>query len=302
MSLQSLGEFGLIDRLRQKIAVKGPVVVGIGDDTAVLKLDPKKRTLITTDMLVEGCHFTRKDATPQEIGWKAMAVNLSDIAAMGGWPTAAVVAVGLPPKFSEKDADGLYQGLAGAAHCFDVVIAGGDTNASDKLVVAVTLLGEVEPGNAVLRSGTKPGDAVWVTGWLGGSLKSRRHLRFMPRVREARWLVSNFRVRAMMDLSDGLSSDLRRMAGESGVGFRIEADRLPVAEGSTPAGALSDGEDFELLFTLPARESAKLEKARNKPARMTRIGSVTAKSRGIVLVQHGKEKKLAEKGFDHFRR
>lgn len=302
MSLSRLGEFGLIDRLRSKISTKYPVVVGIGDDAAVLKSNSKMLTLATTDMLIEGRHFRLGEATPEEIGWKAMAVNLSDIAAMGGKPTVAFVALGLPRSFGVKQVDAFTRGLLGAADCFGVTVAGGDTNSSDRLVVAVTLLGEVEPKRLTLRSGARPGDAVWVTGWLGGSLRSRRHLRFMPRVREARWLVSHFKIHAMMDLSDGLSSDLRRMATESGVGFRMDAARIPVSANSNCAGALSDGEDFELLFTLSPAESKKL-KARKKPVLMSCVGTVQSKNKGIVLVdEKGLQKPLAEKGFDHFRR
>jgi thiamine-monophosphate kinase len=299
-SVRKLGEFGLIDRIRGRVKARRPVLVGIGDDAAVLKTNPKWLTLMTTDMLVEGRHFRLGEARPEEIGWKAMAVNLSDIAAMGGRPTAAVIAVGLPEKFPLRSADALYEGLAKAADRFGVAIAGGDTNASDRLVIAVTLLGEVEPARAVLRSGARAGDAVWVTGSLGGSLKSRRHLHFVPRVDEARWLVSHFKIRAMMDLSDGLSSDLRRMAAESRTGFRIEAGRIPVAAGSDLSGALSDGEDFELLFTLSAAESEKLA-ARKKPMAMRRIGTAVPEKRGITLVdEEGREKSLLEKGFDHF--
>lgn len=304
-SMRRVGEFGLIERLRAKTKTAAPVVVGIGDDAAVLRVRPGWDQLLTTDMLVEGRHFRLKDATLEEIGWKAMAVNLSDIAAMGGLPKAAVVAVGLPKRFSVRQAESLFRGLSKAARRFGTGIAGGDTNASNKLVIAVTLLGEVERGRAVLRSGARVGDEVWVTGRLGGSLASRHHLRFTPRVREARWLIENFKVHAMMDLSDGLASDLRRMAQESGVGFRIDGQAVPRAVyPKSPVSlkaALSDGEDFELLFTMPARESQKLRRSR-RPVLMTPIGTVTHRGRGIRLAFAGKERPLEEKGYDHFKK
>lgn len=295
-TLKDIGEHGWI-RMAKKYSH------GIGDDTAVLP-GTRKDQLLTTDMLLEGRHFRLGEATAFEIGWKAMAVNLSDIAAMGGAPVAAVVSLGAPMSMSVKFLKELYRGLRTAARRFGAEIVGGDTNASKYLTLAVTMLGEVEKGKAILRSGAKAGDWLFVSGALGASYRSKKHLRFLPRVREARWLVKNFNVHAMMDLSDGLASDVRRICEESRTGVILSERALPFSAKTRSAGqALTEGEDFELLFTLSAKEgSALLRKKipRGFPS-FSHVGWIVKGSRVEWLRKNGRLQKLSLKGFDHYR-
>ena len=252
-------ELDWIETARKLCAKKSTFVKqGIGDDAAVLRWTSKKDLLITADMILEGRHFRDED-NAFAIGWKAMAVNLSDIAAMGGLPTSAVVSLGVPPRAKTGRLKEIYRGILSSAACFGVCVVGGDTNASKSWVIGLTLLGEVERGKALLRSGAKPGDRIFVSGALGGSYRSGKHLSFTPRIREARYLARAFRVSAMMDLSDGLSSDIRRICEESGVGAVLDSRLIPRSSRSVSLeGALSDGEDFELLFTVPPRDAARL--------------------------------------------
>ena len=291
----SLSEFDLIARLRKKTRTRSNVLVGIGDDTAVIRAGAKD-LLFTTDMLIEGRHFRRRDASLYEIGRKALAVNLSDIAAMGGVPTQAVIAVGLPKSLSGRSFEELYDGIRDLANKFRVDLVGGDTNHSEKLIVSVALLGEVEKGKALLRSGARVGDAVLVSGELGGSYASKKHLNFIPRLREARHLAKYFHVHAMMDLSDGLASDARRLAEESRVGILIEESRLPVSRAAkSTAQALTEGEDFELLFTLSEKEARRLSK------KFTVVGRVLPRSQGVKLLKKNGSRAALTGGFDHFR-
>lgn len=293
-----ISEFGFIQKIRKQIKASPPVKTGIGDDAAVLR-GTREDILFTTDMLIEGRHFRLNEASLFEIGKKAVAVNISDIAAMGGVPLHAVVAVGLPERFSAREAGALQDGIRFMARKFKVNIVGGDTNASDKLIVSVALLGAVAGNKAILRSGAKAGDCVWVTGSLGGSYPSGKHLNFTPRIAEARHLIKNYDVHAMMDISDGLASDLFRMAGESRVGFDIDSDKIPLSSRKiTLKEALNDGEDFELLFTLSLEDSLRLKKNRKVKnlSKFVEIGKVTQARQKVRL----DGKLMKEGGFDHF--
>ena len=312
MKLKDIGEFGLIDELKKRAFTGAETVVGIGDDAAVL-VSPREGmlTLLTTDMLVEGTHFDLSRSTPYQVGWKAIGCSLSDIAAMGGLPRAAAISIGARGDVGVDFCTELYRGINDLARRFSCGVVGGDTVRSGRaLVISVSVVGEVERDRVALRSGARPGDSVWVTGRLGGSLRGR-HLNFTPRIEEARFLVGRFPVRAMMDLSDGLGSDLYRMAEASRVGFRIERERIPVSpdaregadEASALKGALYDGEDFELLFALQpsCREE---EFTREFSSRFTcgvsRIGTVVDPGRGITLIGPEGETPLEEGGFSHF--
>jgi thiamine-monophosphate kinase len=311
-TLRDIGEFALIEELKGRAFAGRGTIVGIGDDAAVLEPSGAGRLLLfTTDMLVEGTHFDLATATPYRIGWKALACSLSDIAAMGGLPRAAVVSLGAPGDLGVDFCRELYRGMDDLARRFDCGIAGGDTVGSRAgLIVSVAMLGEVERERLALRSGARPGDGLWVTGRLGGSL-SGRHLAFVPRILEARFLVEHVPVKAMMDLSDGLGSDLFRMAAASGAGFRICGERIPVdreAVGSADAEAalgkaLYDGEDFELLAAIdPSFDDGILR--RDFSARfdcgITRIGTVMGKAHGVTVSMPGGEKQLREGGFEQF--
>ena len=307
-SLRQLGEFALIRAIQKRIRSRDrSVLVGIGDDCAVLRGDdPDKVLLYTCDPVVERIHF-RPNTPPRRVGWKAMARNLSDIAAMGGLPRWAIVSLGLRRSTSLHDVEQLYDGLQAAAQKFGCTIVGGDTTrVRREQFVVVSMLGEVERNRLVLRSGAHLGDSVFVTGMLGGSLRGK-HLTFMPRIAEARWLSANFHVHTMIDVSDGLSSDLRRLveANNAGIGFEIFAAEVPIARAARGSlhAALNDGEDFELLFTLDPRDVTRLRRAWVKRFKLplTEIGRVV-RSRGKVTLisREGTKQVLPAKGYDHF--
>ena len=303
--VKDAGEFNLIRRIRAKTRVDRTVLAGIGDDTAILKTDPSKELLFTTDMIIQDKHFRLKDATAYEIGRKALAVNLSDIAAMGGIPRHAVVSIGFPGDLSQKFVTDLYEGIRVLARKFHVNLVGGDTNASEKLVISIALLGECEKSKAVQRSGAKLGDVIFVSGELGGSYRSKKHVLFMPRIEEAQFLVKNFKLGAMMDISDGLAGDIHRIAEESRVGALLCREAVPVSKAASGfEAALTDGEDFELLFTLSPREAARLHLSpfQIKTNFFKPVGKIVEKKYGVCLVDTaGISKSLAEHGFDHFK-
>src|SRR3989338_6859221 len=186
-ALSRIGEFGLITRIGKRTRCDRSVLCGIGDDVAVLRGDSKKDLLFAADMLIEDRHFRMDEATPFEIGWKAVAVNVSDIAAMGGIPRHLVVSIGVPGSLSLDFIEAMYRGMRAVSKIYGVNLVGGDTNRADKLIVSVAILGEVPRGRAVLRSGARAGDVIFVTGGLGGSYKSGKHLRLRPRLKESRF-------------------------------------------------------------------------------------------------------------------
>ena len=227
------------------------VMTGIGDDCAVIRpMHGGKFQLLKTDALVEGIHFA-SGTPPERVGWKALCRPLSDIAAMGGSPLHAMITVAAPSSYLSSEWKALYRGIGKAAREFGVSVVGGETVRSPSpLFLSVSLTGTVPKSRLKLRTEAKPGDLICVTGKLGGSLKSGRHLGFKPRLKEGQWLGSRNEVTAMMDLSDGLGSDLPKLAAESGCSFRIDPDSLPRHRGCTAAEALADGEDYELLLTV----------------------------------------------------
>ena len=293
MKLAHYGEDRLIAELTRSLSVDASIQTGIGDDCAVVgrRGDPLWQ-LLKTDCIVEGIHFL-PDTVPRRIGWKALGRAISDIAAMGGIPRHALVTLAVSPEVEVSRLKGIYAGLKKVADRFNVRIVGGETScAPGSLFISIALTGEVEPARCVTRSGGRPGDLIYVTGKLGGSIRGH-HLDFVPRVEEARWLVGNFKLRAMMDLSDGLGADLPRLARASKTGFEIFEKALPCNKGCTAREALSDGEDYELLFAIAPRQAAALEAkwAEKFPKiALTRIGRLTDK-KPIAHTAHG---------YDHF--
>lgn len=281
----------MIDLISKQIRLTKSVIKGIGDDTAVLPLSKDKYQLLTTDMLAENVHFTRR-MKASDVGHKALACNISDIAAMGGRPTFAVVSIGLPNGLSAAYVKELYQGMQQLATRYKVSIVGGDTIKSDQIVINVALLGEVSKKDLVTRDGAKSGDWIFVTGALGGSLKSHHHLHFEPCVAQSQFLVKKFKPSAMMDISDGLAGDLNHLLKASKVGADLWYQDIPLNQGCSLAQALSDGEDFELLFTLSDARSAKLLdwQTKNKQWYFYPVGRITADPTQLVKV----------KGFTHF--
>ena len=302
--ISSIGERELIRRVARWAGGGGSVIKGSGDDCAVLKGTGRRHILFASDMLVERVHFT-SGADPSAVGWKALAVNISDVAAMGGVPRYAVVSLGLSPRTPLSFAKGFYRGFLRCGHRFGVRLVGGDTGRSQRIVIDVAILGEAEKSDLVYRSGARPGDQLFVTGRLGGSFKSGRHLTFTPRLKEARALTGLWKLNAMMDLSDGLKTDLDRLCEASGVGARIYAAQIPVHKGCSIAQALNDGEDFELLIAVSGRQAPGLLKWAGRRLRcgLTRIGEIIPHRKGSrvrLVAPDGKERPLPAGGFEHF--
>jgi thiamine-monophosphate kinase len=293
MKLSELGEDVIVHRLTRSLRLDRRVRLGAGDDCAVVETAGRLQ-LLKSDCLIEGIHFL-PDADPKWIGWKAMCRSISDIAAMGGTPLDALVTLAVRPETEFTWLQRVYAGLQTAAKIYQVNLVGGETARSPgPFFLSVALTGTVERGRYVGRSGGRNGDWLYVTGRLGGSIGGR-HLRFRPRVPEARWLVSHFPVHAMMDLSDGLASDLPRLAKASRLGFEVDLARLPLHRGSSPENGLRDGEDYELLFAVPtaAKKRLEIEWRRKFPKlRLTAIGR---------LVENGTAD-FSGKGYDHFAR
>jgi thiamine-monophosphate kinase len=309
-----MNEFELIAKLTQGLPTHAGVVVGPGDDCAVLDCgDPHRQLLFKTDAVVEGIHFTR-ETPPEKIGRKAIARGLSDIAAMAGTPSAALVTLGLPRSFDPAVVAQIYAGMNELAQAHGVAIVGGETTTNpEHLLISIALIGFVPHGKALLRRGAKVGDAIFVTGELGGSLAGK-HLDFTPRLAEARWLAEHFSIHAMMDLSDGLAGDLRHVLHASDVGAELLKSAVPISraarqiakrgDAAKPAfvAALTDGEDFELLFTVASKSAVPLLDAwKNQfpEVKLSCIGKIVAGD-GIRLRDQTGVRPLTAHGYVHF--
>jgi thiamine-monophosphate kinase len=310
-------EFRFIERLKSLIPGSLQGTFPIGDDAAVLAAGGGKALLVTTDCIVEGVDFVggRKGASPEAVGHKALAVNLSDVAAMGGKPLAFVAVFGIPGKTPEIWVERVARGMIRLAKTFGVSWVGGDLTRSDRFFVSIALWGEALKRKVIFRKGARPGDLIYVTGKLGGSL-SGKHLSFTPRLAEGRYLAETLRPTSMIDLSDGFIQDLGHLLKASGVGARVALDRIPISLAAwnlsrksrrkALESALADGEDFELLFTLPKKRGESLERIwpRKFPRlSLTRVGEVRS-GRGIIhWEERGKPLKrlwFRKKGFSHF--
>jgi len=305
-------ELEFIRRLRERLPSRqGDLLVGPGDDAAVIAWRSGADCVVTTDMLTDGVDFRLAEADPRRIGRKALAVNLSDLAAMGAVPVAAVVSLALPRTASLELAWELYEGLLPLAEEFDTRIAGGDTNAwGGGLVISVTAIGRTTERGPLLRSGARPGDAIVVTGEFGGSILGK-HFDFTPRVREALYLAAHYDVHAAMDVSDGLSLDLSRMCAESGCGAELQLQAVPVGAAAHAAAALdarsaspleralSDGEDFELLLAMPLDEARRAAADPSLGVQLTVIGRFTAEPGLAAIDGAGKRLPLAARGYEH---
>jgi thiamine-monophosphate kinase len=336
VKVDQLGEFGLIDRIHHGLPVPSKdVIVGIGDDVAVLRATPDRVWLATCDVQMEGSHFLRSDINPRELGMKSLAINLSDIAAEGGTPRYALVSLGLPTDLELEFIDELYAGLRSEADQFGVDIVGGNISRSRLgMFIDIFLLGEAPRGEILLRSGARAGDQILVTGTLGDaaagvamllnpSLKTsesyaavarnRYHLP-KPHVREGRAIAATRLATSMIDISDGLAGDLAHICEQSKVGARIVADKLPLASDNrllahTAHGddfyfALYGGEDYELLFTAPVANAALLAEQITRENRTTVsiIGEILPQSaeRQLIL-EDGRIVPLEGRGWDHFK-
>ena len=309
-----MNELELIHSLTANLATNQSVVTGPGDDCAVLAFGSSDEYLLfKTDAVVEGVHFT-PETEPERVGHKALGRCLSDIAAMGGEPKAAVVTLGLPPDHNPEFLGKMYAGMNRLASQFNVAIVGGETTAiAGQLFINVAMIGTVPRSHVVHRSGATAGDAIFVTGELGGSLAGK-HLDFTPRIMEARWLVTRFRITSMIDLSDGLAGDLRHVLRASRAGGELLSQAIPIsrpaklqARGESAAkpplfAALTDGEDFELLFTIRSADAVPLLDGWKKefPAvRLSCIGKITGESGLRIRDKHG-VRELNVSGYVHF--
>jgi thiamine-monophosphate kinase len=300
VELTDIGEDNLIAELTRSLRLDSRVKIGPGDDCAVVKFG-KRWQLLKTDCIVESIHFS-KESPAIWVGWKALCRAISDVAAMGGRPMDALVTIAVAPQVRLRWLRGVYSGLRKAAQRYDVNLVGGETSRSPgPAFISVALTGIVEKRRALLRSGGKPGDFLYVTGQLGGSIRGK-HLRFEPRLAEALWLADHFAINAMIDLSDGLGSDLPRLAKASSTGFEIDRERLPLSKGCSIEQAISDGEDYELLFAVPPEMVPTLEERWNKKfptLALTQIGRLIEPN----LQELGASgfDQLTDSGYDHFR-
>ena len=305
-------EFELIDWIRAQQKHGKRTRIGIGDDCAAIDFRPGETCLVTTDALVDGVHFDLGATPPELVGRKAIAVSLSDVAAMGGRAIAAVATTALPGSLAPSTAEGLCRGLMAACEEFRVDFVGGDiVSTPGQLTITTTVLGAAQKARLCRRSGAKVGDAVLVTGDLGGSILGK-HLYFTPRLREAQRLVTRFRVHAMIDISDGLSRDLSHILDESGgLGAELDAVSIPCSaaahERSRGTGkpslwhALNDGEDFELLFAASQRQARRITAQWRDRTRVSVIGTVTEKA-GIWMRQtSGRLCRVKIEGYEHLR-
>ena len=325
MRVAELGEHGLLARILQRLPPAGEsVLTGPGDDAAVIAPSRNTRLVVTTDAMVEGVHFSRAYSTPEEIGHRALAVNLSDLAAMGATPRWATLSLVLPAALRVEDVDRLVEGLAALARRYGVSVAGGNITRTDgPLVLDVTAGGEVGPRKWLTRSGARPGDALFVSGTVGAAraglemLKAgaqgdcARYKAPEPRVRLGVALGRARAVHAAIDLSDGLADGLHRMADASGVGVRVDADLLPIEPAARTwwsdrgvdavSAAVAGGDDYELLIAVPAKGAAALRAATRHAATppLTRIGAVTKDPHERVIVRGEKEEEIP-RGYEHF--
>ena len=330
MWLKEIGEFGLIHRIRDWMKPFDPdLVQGIGDDVAVIQMG-KRALLVTTDILIEDIHFMRSWIDPCSLGKKALTVNLSDIAAMGGIPKYFLISLGLPKDLPFSFISSFYRGLKGRARRYQVDLIGGDTSLSPKIVINICLLGEGTLQGLVFRKGVKVGDDLFVSGTLGDAalglkiLEQRekrespkelvkRHLNPSPRLTLGQTIARHRYANAMIDVSDGLLIDTSHLLEESGVGARIWEDRIPLSRAyrkwmntylKDPYSlALNGGEDYELLFTASPKLRKKiLSLAITSRVPITRIGEILPKENGLCLVRkNGKEISPSSLGFDHFK-
>ena len=304
---------------------RGPLTLGVGDDTALFRPQPGYETILTCDWFLEGTHFLRDKHPPDSVGWKCLARAVSDIAAMGGMPRCFLLSLALPSSLTGRWLDEFLRGLRRASRRFACLLAGGDTTQREEILINVTVIGEVRARHAVLRSGARPGDLVYISGRLGeaelglqllkgsSGLASRsnsftqKHLYPEPRLALGQWLAAKDLASAMMDLSDGLSSDLSRLCASSGVGARVEISKIPAVRASNRKGgvdsmrlALHGGDDYELLFSVSAVKAKLLPKTVGTVA-LTPIGKITRKGGVMIVGEDGRERRLVPGGWDPFR-
>jgi thiamine-monophosphate kinase len=293
---------------QQSKLTKADFPIGIGDDMARVQLGRDSSVLVTTDMLLDGVHFDLQKVTLKQVGYKAMAVSLSDCAAMATVPIAAVVSVAMPKGYGREELKQLHAGITAAGRKFDCSLVGGDITCwPDKqpLAVSVAMLSRVAGNKPIKRSGAKVGDSICVTGSLGGAV-NRKHLEFEPRVKEAIKIAQMVTLNSMIDISDGLSTDLNRICKAGHVGSVIVAEQIPISDAAQKSGnplnsALNDGEDFELLFILSNEDCRMLLKKWQGPIPITPIGEITETKKMQIKMPDGVISDLQAGGYDHLK-
>lgn len=298
MNLKNIGESGLIKQIKKSVKTSSSVIKGIGDDCAVVAFSKTKYMLLTCDMLIENVDFKINDS-PFWIGHKSLACSISDIASMGGLPKYALVSLGLPEDLSAAFLRQLYRGINRLAGKFHIDIVGGDISKAGRLTIDISMVGFVEKIYLTLRSNAKVNDIIFITGELGAA-PFGRHLTFMPRLKEARYLVENYKINAMIDISDGLLKDLSHILEESSRGASIYQWLVPLyRKQDNFLKVVSRGEDFELLFTSSAKEAGRLIASGKRI--YTAIGQILPKDYGLRLINgRFKEDKVKPLGFLHF--
>ena len=330
MKLEQLGEFGLIDLIRKQFSVQNKnLFIGIGDDAAVVKTRPGTLSVLTTDALVESVHFDLDYFSFYQLGWRSLAANLSDLAAMGATPLCALVTLGINKKVRVEDVIQFYSGFSHLAKKFNCPLAGGDLSLSpERMVVSVVVLGYVKKDKVLRRNGARPGDLICVSGSLGEAqaglelLRKRKrlsrfsfpknladkHLMPLPRLDVSLLLSKNVEVHSAIDISDGLAADLKHICDESKVGALVFADLIPVSPKAVRAAkllekkplnfALYGGEEYELLFTLAPKEARKLFGKTGR--KFSVIGQIESRKNGIWIASGNKKEKLSVHGYTHF--
>jgi len=315
-----LAEKLLISRIRTRAIRRKRIAAGIGDDCAILQIPAGHQALVTTDFSLEGIHFRREWHPPEVVGYRCLARGLSDIAAMGGTPVAAFLSLALPQNLRQPWVDRFIKGLLGLADRFNVTLAGGDTAQSPGGILAdIVVIGSIPKGKAILRSGAQPGDRIYVTGALGGAAAALKlllagkklrqgdfpsHFHPVPRIEVGRFLLEKGFASAMIDLSDGLSTDLRHICEESGVGAEIQAPAIPRATVGKLARevdlqfALHGGDDYELLFAAPRGKQVTPQIA---GVDITQIGHVTRQKHIILMNDQGVGLEFHSQGWEHFK-
>ncbi|MFC1568433.1 thiamine-phosphate kinase [Candidatus Margulisiibacteriota bacterium] len=306
MKLSQLGEFGLIDQLTKLLGVsrKG-ARLGIGDDAAAIELKTKgSLLLITTDTLIENVHFKLKTTSFTDLGNKALAINISDVAAMGGVPAYALVTIGASKTVPVKNIRQIYKGVDKLARRHGIEVIGGDTVSSRDLIVSITLLGEVEKKYLLTRAGAKPGDLILVTGDFGGPAAAgydSRKWKVESRTQEARMIAKSQIATAMIDSSDGLARSVLEICKASRVGAVIYEKEIPLARGANVQQGLHGGEEYELVFTAPAEAVKKIKKLLGKTP-LSIVGDILLRKKGVnVLDLTGRVKALKNGGYEHFK-
>jgi thiamine-monophosphate kinase len=304
MKLSQLGEFGLIELIKKSRSKRKDTVLGIGDDCAVLKSSKDKYLLVTTDTLVENVHFRLKKTSFFDLGYYSLFINISDIASMGGNPTHAFVTIGAPGKTNIRSIKELYKGINALAAKLKIDIAGGDTVSSDKFIVSITLLGEVEKKYLMTRSGARVGDLILATGEFGGPAVRQYELRTQNselRTQESRIIARSKLASSMIDSSDGLVRSVLEIMKSSMVGAVIYENEVPVAKGATLKQALHGGEEYELVFTVHPSKVRRLKKMLGK-TKISIVGEIAAKKKGLNLLnKDGKMVKVKSGGYEHFK-